>query len=1128
MKFLKAFQISAFSALFLFSNLAFAATADLVTNQVVSPIQGPAGGTFTYTLTTTNAGPDAATGVQITDSLPAGSQFISVTSTQGTCTENSGTVSCTLGDVAAGSSGVTTTIKVVLPTPDVYTNTLSGTTTAADPNPSNNTNIQKTTTAYAAADLQMNGAASSSTVVAGQPYTYSLSIDNKGPSDVPSGGQVFISFSVPAGASITSLSGAGWTCTPSSGYPLSSGNISCSAAAIDNGASSSTLTVNATANQTGSVAAAFSASATDGSGNTMPDGNLNNNTASVTVSASSGSDVAISGTVTPNPVALNGTATYTLTPRFNGGIAPGSTGNRIITVTSTLPTGLTYVPGSAAGNGWSCTAQGQVITCTRTGPYTGGNYSNMPQITYRATTSQTGILASTVSISAPETDLVPSNNTATINVTSSNTADLRMRKFSSLNPVVPGQAFNYTLLVNNQGPLAVAAGQTITVTDPIPSGVTITAAPSGSGWTCSPPNGYPAAGPFTLTCTRPGPLAQGNNAPDIVLPAVLTSAASVTNTATVALSGAGPTDDNSANNSGSVSVTASGTSADLSITKAASGDVDAGQALTYTITVKNNGPDASTNVTMKDQLSNLLASGGLKNISTTQGICTPATLPANGPSQTVSCNLGTLANQSTATIQITVLPSIAITGTRSNTATIYSPDVGDPVQTNNSATATSQVTAVVDLALTKTATPSSVPAGAPLTYQVTVKNNGPSTAQGVTLKDILPTNAIFIRLSNVSNGGACTTPAAGATGGTMECQWASIPSGSQYTATYQIRPTTQGSDVTNSATVSTTTKEPNLDNNSATTTTPVTAPELDLSITKSHTPDPVALGALTTYTITVRNAGPSQDTNVIMTDVFPDATQTQTAVFSYAGGLTVDSGGACTTPANGATSGSIVCTFPTLDQGQTATITYTAKADAITQAGALSGTMISQASVKGDITETTMANNSVLDYTTAFRTANPNADLGITKTLTSPSSGYLTPGATATYQISVINNGPAISQGAQMLDTLPSNLQFTSATGGCVFNSGTITCDLGTMPSGSTKVFDITTKVASSYNGATPIVNEAKVDAPGDPKPGNNTASATSKVASTKSIPTLSEWAMLILGLIMLATGGWYYRKNNI
>ncbi|MEO6928615.1 MAG: DUF11 domain-containing protein, partial [Casimicrobiaceae bacterium] len=96
---------------------AWAATADLVINIDDSPDPGPAGGVFTYTVRIDNNGPDATTGVTLTDMLPASASFISAVATQGSCTYAAPTVSCTLGNLAGPNpttANVTVVIKVTL------------------------------------------------------------------------------------------------------------------------------------------------------------------------------------------------------------------------------------------------------------------------------------------------------------------------------------------------------------------------------------------------------------------------------------------------------------------------------------------------------------------------------------------------------------------------------------------------------------------------------------------------------------------------------------------------------------------------------------------------------------------------------------------------------------------------------------------------------------------------------------------------------------------------------------------------------------------------------------------------------------------------------------------------------
>jgi uncharacterized delta-60 repeat protein/uncharacterized repeat protein (TIGR01451 family) len=92
---------------------------------------------LTYTFTVINAGPDLASVVDFTSTLPSGATFVSATATQGAaCVEASGIVSCALGDVANGGSA-DVTIVVVPNTPGAESITASVSSTATDADPAN-------------------------------------------------------------------------------------------------------------------------------------------------------------------------------------------------------------------------------------------------------------------------------------------------------------------------------------------------------------------------------------------------------------------------------------------------------------------------------------------------------------------------------------------------------------------------------------------------------------------------------------------------------------------------------------------------------------------------------------------------------------------------------------------------------------------------------------------------------------------------------------------------------------------------------------------------------------------------------------------------------------------------------
>lgn len=1064
---------------------AFAQSADLVVNQADSPDPGPAGGVFTYTIRVDNNGPDAAIGVNTSDTLPPGATFVSATSTHGSCTAPiAGVFTCALGDLAF-LEHATVTLQVVLPAAGVYVNTFTATSSTPDPNSANNVNVTEDTTAVNASNMTLTVVDAPDPVAAGANYSYTVTAVNHGPA--PATSQT-ISFPVPTGACIRSVpTGGGWSCTPSGGYPLCSGTVSCvRSTTLNNGASAPALTVPAVANIGGSITGSFTVSSP------LPDGDPTDNTVTATTTVIGGSsDVQMTKTASPTTVGVGSNVTYTLTPRFNGGEPPGTLAPNVITVTDTLGAGLSFV--SAAGSGWTCTYASPVVTCERPGPYTGGNFTNMPVITIVATVTAAGTVSNTARIDAPESDPVPANNQSSVNVTGSNDADLSITKTGPGYAVFPGDDFNFTLTPRNNGPAPLAIGQVVTVTDTVPAGFNIRAAPTGTGWTCSvsgaPP--YPAAGPQTVTCTRTlAATFPTGNFPAITIPAETNSVGTFVNSTCVALSGAGPVDNNPANNCNGASVpsTPTGAGADLEVVSktAAPDPVRAGENLTYVISVRNNGPVDATNVVVTDSLTSLVATGSLQSVTTSQGTCTPAA-PADGATINLSCALGTLVNGGTATITVVVRPLAATSAARTNTARISSADIADPNRNNNSGSVTSQVTALVDMTLSKTDTPDPVQAGTPLTYVLTARNAGPSTASTVVVTDPLPANVAFIS-ATASGGGTCTTPAVNDVGGTVQCTWGSIATASQQTVTIVVRPLAGATSVHNVASVTTTTEEASTTNNSATADTAVTAAAVDILVNKVDTIDPVAVGQTTGYVVTVTNAGPSYATNVTLVDTFRTG-GVPTATFSYQGNLAITPPGAgtCAEPAINATTGVISCVFPGLAAGQSIRVTYDMRADGI-DAGT-SGTTFNQAVVAANEPETQPANNTTVHSTTSRQAA----DLAIVKTA---SAASVLPGAALTWNLNVTNNGPHSSTGAKVTDTLPAGVTFVSASPGCTFAVGVVTCTLGTLANGGSTALAINVTVNQPFNGTTPLVNSATVTTVNeiDLVPGNNTSTATTDV----------------------------------
>jgi len=124
--------------------VANANSADMAVVKTATPNPVTDGTPLTYSLAVTNNGPASATDVTVTDTLPSVVTYLSSNTTQGSCSEAGGTVTCLLGTMANAGTA-TITILTVPNTPGVVTNTATVTADQTDPNVANDTSSQTET-----------------------------------------------------------------------------------------------------------------------------------------------------------------------------------------------------------------------------------------------------------------------------------------------------------------------------------------------------------------------------------------------------------------------------------------------------------------------------------------------------------------------------------------------------------------------------------------------------------------------------------------------------------------------------------------------------------------------------------------------------------------------------------------------------------------------------------------------------------------------------------------------------------------------------------------------------------------------------------------------------------------------
>ena len=459
-------------------------------------------------------------------------------------------------------------------------------------------------------------------------------------------------------------------------------------------------------------------------------------------------DLSVTKSDSPDPVLVDQDLTYTVVVS-NSGPDPAQS----VTLTDALPGNVSL--DSAVPSQGSCSVTA-TVSCALGSIAPGASAT----VTIKVRPTTDADLSNTATVSSSTADPSPGNNSATaetvVNVPPPPSADLSVTKSGSPDPVRVGQELTYAITVSNSGPNpAVGAA----LTDVLPGNVTFGSAVTSQG-SCS--------GTTTVSCAL-GTIASGGSA-TVTIKVTPTSDADLSNTATVASS---IDDPNPANNSAMEETVVDPPSTDLALTKSGPASVAVGGAVGYTLTVRNNGPQAASSFTVTDTLP-----AGVSNARSLSAGCTAA-------AGTITCSGGTLAVGQSVSFGFTVTaPGSA--GSITNTAAISASVPANDVPTNNAASTTTQVLAQgVDLSLTHSTTTTFVELGGTYVLRVTVRNAGPATATNVRVVEQLRGGGSLDGLRYVSGPTACTSSLGPST---VVCTAASIAPGGSVTFNLTLKP----------------------------------------------------------------------------------------------------------------------------------------------------------------------------------------------------------------------------------------------------------------------------------------------------------------------------------------------------
>ena len=1078
------------------------------------------GGVATYTVTVTNAGPAVATNVTVTDALPAGLTLTANATCVAGGTANCGTVTGTTGQTSFGTTGAIVAVgagnSLVFTVPVAFatgmtTDPLVNTATATDlgaSGPGSSASGSDSDTRSASVTLAVAKTDGASTYTPGGTATYAVTVANTGLSDAL---DVTVTDALPAGLTLA----ANATC-------VANGTSNCGTITGTTGQTAFGTTL-ARVNAGGGNTIVFTIPVTFAAGmSTNPLINSATATDAPTGATATGSDSdTLSANVTLAVAKTDGSATYTPggTATYTVTVANTGVSDALnVTVSDPLPAGVTL------GANATCVANGTSSCGTVTGATGQGSFGTTAARINAGGANTLVFTAPVVFASGMTVDPLVNTATAT-DLASGNTANgsdsdtlsaavtLGVTKTDGSATYAPGGVATYTVTVANTG---LSDAVNVTVTDPLPPGVTLSANATcvASGTSiCGTVTGTTGQATFGATAARVN--AGAGNALVFTVPVAFASGMTTNpliNTATASDISSGVTANGSDSDVLASSVTLAVTKTDGSATYTPGGTA------TYTVTVSNTGQSDALNVTLTDPLP--------AGVTLTAN----ATCVANGTS---SCGTVTGTTGQTAfgaslarvnagagnTLSIAAPVAFAAGMTTTpliNTATATDVPTGATANGSDSDALLSNVT----LTVTKTDGSATYTPGGAATYTVTITNTGVSDALNVTVTDPLPAGVtLTANATCVANGTSSCGTVTGTTGqASFGATFARVNTGAGNAISFNV-PVAFAAGMTTNPLVNIATATDQASGASANgSDSDALVAASGLAVTKTDGSATYTPGGTATYTIVVTNAGPSNAGSITVTDNLPAGVTLSAAATCVATGAATCG---TVTGATGATA--FGATAATIAAGAGNRLTFTVPVNFA--AGLATDPLVNTVNVTDPASAPAAASDSDSRI--------PQADVGIQKT----GPAQVSVGSAITYTLTITNAGPSAANGATFNDPVPGAITGISAA--CGSAAGGAACGavsvVGNNVSGTVPVLPVGGSVVITIHGTVTgfglITNTATVAPPlglVDPVPSNSSSSASTSVngAAATQIPANAPWALALL-LLALATLGMRSARNR-